>query len=123
MSITERGDSGKAKRDGPTLHSVAKHTGIPKDSLIFFARGVQNAVMGFHRQLLLSKVISEYENGEINFIIDPANRSRKIVVKGDGNPKVRYAAQLVNGEPRLGYVDRPPRVKRMPEFKDMLLTR
>lgn len=112
---------GVGQRGGITIASLSVHTGISPNTLIMLATN-ENARMGFHRQMLLSKVISQVENGEIEFVRDPKDRRRSIAVKSSGKPpKVKYAAQVIGGRVKLAYVDRPKPFRGMPSFRDLLL--
>lgn len=109
------------RRNGLTLVSLAHHTAIPHATLCFLASDNEAAAMSFYRQMLLSKIISQVENGEVEFVPDPKDGRRSIVVKAKKKPTVRYAAKVIGGQARLAYVDRPKPFRDMPAFKDLWL--
>lgn len=111
---------GRRKGNAVTLFALWHHTGIPLETLKYFAKNDPSARMSIHRQMLLSKVISQIENGELDFVKSTQDARCMVAVKPEiTKPKVRYAAQVINGQVRLAYVDRPKPFREMPKFRDL----
>lgn len=116
--LIEHGASGH--REGPTLHAIAKHTGIPRNSLLYLAL-VPGSGMSNERQRLFSKLIAQIDNGQLVFERDPVTREKRAVFSLTPRPRVRYAVEFSADGPRLRLVDRPRAVRRMPTVKELLV--
>lgn len=126
-SLVKRGagkDCGQAaRREGPTLNAIASHTGIPLDSLTWMYRDAKK--INHSRQMLLSKVIAQVENGQLTFRTVQRGYGKGPLKVGTfvekPKPIVRYGFTLGATGPKLRAIDRPPAYAPMPSFKDVLL--
>lgn len=111
-----RNKAGKI-RNGATLDSVQKMTGIPRNTLKWLTYK-DTAMLGIERRRMLSKIIAQYENGTLDWEV----RGKKKVAIVPEKPKVRARYSFTFGAtgPGLKAVDRPRLPGGMPTMKSLL---
>lgn len=109
-------------RNGATLDSVQKMTGIPRNTLKWLTYK-DTAMLGIERRRMLSKIIAQYENGTLDWKISEQGRGyrSKVAIVPD-KPKVRARYSFTFGAkgPGLKAVDRPRLPGGMPTMKSLL---
>lgn len=110
---------GRVATIGWGLKNLATHTGISHESLRRYASGATER-MAPARQRLLSKVLSQIENGQISFR-SVRGMKQEVIVPEAPRPIARYGVKLGPGGPRLVTQDRPKPYQPVPSFKDVLL--
>ena len=123
LSLVKRGDS--TVSDRPTMDAISRHTGIPRNTLKWLAFK-DTSSLGRERQMLLSKVIAQIENGQLVFVTKKMNKKQgpgvKIGVLVDKpKPVMRYQPKIGPNGVRLVMADRPKPFVGMRSFKDVLL--
>lgn len=115
---------GRAHVLGWGLKVLGTYTGISHESLRRYANG-DTERMAPARQRLLSKVLSQIENGQIAFRKRGLGRGRgtrsEAYVPEAPRPIARYGVKLGPGGPQLVTQDRPKPYQPVPSFKDVLL--
>ena len=109
----------RVTREGPTLDAIANYTGIPLQSIRYFARS-PDSKMGNSRQMLLSKVIGLIENGYLVFHVEQGTR-KKLAVLLDKPipPKAKAKVVFTREGPRLQLVAPVRMQARLPSFKGL----
>lgn len=106
---------GRAHVLGWGLRVLATHTGISHESLRRYASGSTER-MAPARQRLLSKVLSQIENGQLTFRAVCGTR-HEVVVPEAPRPIARYGFAIGPRGPRLVAQDRPKAYQPMPSMK------
>ncbi len=111
------GSKDDKKSSRPTIWSLAKHMGIPKNTLEWLARK-DTARLSIHAQMHFSKVIAQIENGLLEF--ERQGQKKVAVLRDKPRPILRYKPVFGARGPSIQMVDRPAPYRPMPTFKGML---
>ena len=101
---------------------VARYTGITRNTIVWMKEKPDTANISPARQRLLSRVIAMFDNGEL-VAQKVGTRVELVVPPKPSRPIARYAVEFDPQGPRLRQLDRPKPLRRMPGFRDLLLTK
>lgn len=117
-SLIKSGTYHKMTRPGLTLNALATHTGIPLNSLKWLVHK-ETANISMERHRLLSKIMSDHENGILDF--KSIHKTKKVPVFVEKpKPRVKYKVSFGLKGVSLSPIDRPKVAARMPTMKDLL---
>lgn len=111
----------RGPRHGPTLYTIAQHTGISRKTLERLIYS-ESANIGEPRRRQLSRLMAEIENGLVDFkMVGKGCHLRKVMVRPE-KPKVRvrYAVTMGPRGPQLRPIDRPKAPVAMPTMRKLL---
>jgi hypothetical protein len=106
---------------GVRVGSFCKQVGISETSVWHYAYLERKVGMSAQRQALLSKYISQLENGQIRIYVPSPGLASVLEVVENPRPRVRYAVKLEDGQARLAFVDRPKPYRTLNPFADVKL--
>jgi len=121
-SIVVRGRRFVDESRSITIPAISTYTGIPVKTLRHLVDDPDHAGCSPSRQLLLSKVIGEIENGYLRFDLVQVGFTRKRVAVHLDRPEprpTRFRAVLSSRGPRLQIEARPPRMPSLPQIRDI----